>query len=128
MPVVSAVVLFVVQWCAVIYYVLALFGEQTSRDDYISAGIGCITTLPVFGAMIVCAWQYGSRRGLWLIGVLATLMTLFGHMLLSNDGSYRELDPSRAPGLADVFGMSTWINWVAFAVFARLVVRNHRRQ
>ena len=99
-----------------------LFGDIPSRDRYISAGMRCVTTLPFFAAMIWRAWQRGSRRGLWLIGGPAALMALSGLNLLATTGDSGDPHPSRTPGLADLFGESTRLNWSAFLVFVGFAV------
>jgi len=101
------------------------FGDTPSRDEYIEAGMTCVTTLPVFAAMIWCGWQRGSRRGLWLIGVPAAVMALSGLNLLATTGDSRDPHPSRAPGLSDLFSGGALLSWVAFAVFAGFAVGTH---
>ena len=105
-----------------------LFGDIPSRDRYISAAMRCLTTLPAFAAMIWCGWQGGSRRALWLIGGPAALMALSGFNLLATGSYSSDPHPDRVPGLADVFGGSTWINWVAFVPFVGWALATHLRR
>jgi hypothetical protein len=51
------------------------------------------------------------------IGVPAAVMALAGLNLLFTTGGSSHPQPTRAPGLADLFAGSTWLNWVAFVVF-----------
>jgi len=53
--------------------VASFFGAQASRDSYIEAGMTCVTTLPVFAAMVWCGRLRGSGHGLWLIGLPAAV-------------------------------------------------------
>jgi len=102
------------------------FGETAERDDYISSGMACVTTLPAFAAMIWCGWQRGSRGGLWLIGGQAVLMALLGlNWLSTSSGSSRDPAPDRAPSLGDLFGDLTWLSWGATVVFAGVAVATH---
>jgi hypothetical protein len=106
--------------------VAAFFGETAVRDDYIGSGMTCLTALPAFAAMIWFGWQYGSRSGLILIGVPASLMAYVGLQLLGTDsGSSRDPDPGRTADLTDLFGDLTWLNWCAVAVFSLGAMATH---
>jgi hypothetical protein len=102
-----------------------LFGDIPSRDRYISAGMRCLTTVPVFAAMIWCGWQRGPRRGLWVIGAPAALMALSGLKLLATTGDPGDPHPSRTPGLVDLFGESTRLSWGAFVVLVGCAVTTY---
>lgn len=101
------------------------FGDTPSRDEYISAGMTALTTLPVFAAMIWCGWQRGSRRGLWLIGGPSAVMALSGLNLVATTGDARDPHPTRTLGVGDLFAGGAPLNWLAFAVFAGLTVGTH---
>ena len=118
--VVFALLLFLYQGFVAAITTAPFFGDIPSRDQDIEAGMACVTTLPVFAAMIWCGWQRGSRRGLWLIGGLAAVMAFAALSPLGTTGDSGDPHPGRAPGLADLFGGSAPLNWVAFVVFAGL--------
>jgi hypothetical protein len=103
----------------------SFFGESASRDDYISAGMECLTTLPAFAGLIWCGWQRGCRVGLWLVAVPAMVMVLAGLNLLATTGGSRDPDPSRAPGPGDLFGVLTLFNWGATVVFVGAAAATH---
>jgi hypothetical protein len=105
------------------------FGETPQRDDYISAGMACLTTLPAFAAMIWCGWQHGSRHGLSLIWVSAALLSYEGlHLLAYDSGSSRDPNPHRTPDLTDLFVDVTWLNWGVVVVFGGCSVATHLRR
>ncbi|HEX7460574.1 MAG TPA: hypothetical protein VF317_00195 [Dermatophilaceae bacterium] len=105
--------------------VAPFFGDHPSRDSYIEAGMTCVTTLPVFAAMVWCGQQRGSRHGLWLIGVPAGLMAYSGLNLLLTTGGPNHPHPNLAPDVTDLFSGSTVFNWIAFVVFAVVAVTTH---
>jgi len=125
MLVVVAILLMLIQGFVAAITTAPFFGDTPSRDEYISAAMTCVTTLPVFAAMIWCGWQRGSRRGLWLIGVPAAVMALAGLNLLATTGDARDPNPSRTPGLADLFGGSATLNWIIAAVFVGVAMATH---
>jgi hypothetical protein len=125
MLVIVASVLMLIQGFGAGIEVASFFGDSPSRDNYISAGMACVTTLPVFAAMIWCGWQRGSRRGLWLIGGPAAVMTLAGLNLLATTGDSRDPHPSRTPGPEDLFRDWTLLNWWALVVFVGCAVATH---
>ena len=99
------------------------FGETPVRDDYISSGMACLTTLPAFAAMIWCGWQRGSRLGLCLIAGPAALMALLGlNWLATSSGSSRDPSPDRAPDPTDLFGDTTLLSWGAVVMFVGVAV------
>lgn len=104
----------------------AFFPDAPLRADYISAAMACLTTVPVFVAMIWCGWQRGSRLGLLLISGPAAVMTLVGLNLLDTPAvTPRGPEPRRALSLADLFGDLTLLNWAAVVVFAVVAVATH---
>ena len=103
----------------------AFFGVTPSRDDYISAGMACLTTLPVFAALIWCGWQRGSRAGLVLIAGPGAVMVVVGLHLLGMVGASKDPEPGRAPRLADLFGDLTLLNWGAVVVLVAIAATTH---
>ena len=99
MLVVFALLLFVGQGFLAGFQSSRLFGVLPSRDVFISSGMICLTTLPIFAAMIWWGWQLGSRYGLWLIGGLAALMAWSAFDMLMTTGNSREPHVGRVPGL-----------------------------
>jgi len=62
---------------------------------------------------------------LWLIAVPALVMVLAGVNLLATAGDSRDPNPDRAPGLADMFGDLTWLNWGTTVAFAAVAVATY---
>lgn len=122
MLVLVAAVLMLRQWFLAVIMTAPFFGDTPSRGNYILSAMACLTTLPAFAAMIWCGRQRGCQRGLWLIGGAALLMGWVGLNLLGTAGDARDPDPGRWPNLADLFGDSTWLSWVATVVFVAVAV------
>ncbi|MEO8518409.1 MAG: hypothetical protein ABI438_04460, partial [Dermatophilaceae bacterium] len=125
MLVISAFVLMLMSTFIAGIEVAPFFGDYPSRDSYIEAGMTCVTTLPVFAAMVWCGRQRGSRHGLWLIGVAAGLMAYSGLNLLLTTGGPNHPHPNLAPDVTDLFSGSTVFNWAAFVVFVAVAVATH---
>jgi len=110
--------------------VAPFFGDTPSRDNYISAAVACLTTLPAFASMIWWGVQRGSRLGLWLICAPAALMVVAGVNFLGTRGDSRDPNPTRSVSALDFFGQLTWLNWGTTVLFAGAAVVTHlvRRQ
>jgi len=96
------------------------------ENGYISAGLACLTTLPVFAALIWCGWQRGSRYGLLLIGGPAAVMAVVGFLALHTAaGTTVAPQARRLPNVADLFDDLTLVNWVVLLIFGGFAVATH---
>jgi hypothetical protein len=101
------------------------FGETAQRDDYISAGMACLTALPAFAAMLWCGLQRRSQALVVIWVPIAVMMFLGLNWLSTGSGSSRDPHPSRTPDLADLFGDLTFFNWSATALFVGWAMATH---
>lgn len=125
MLVTVALALMLVSGFAAAVQTTPFIGDTPSRDDYISARMACLASLPAFAGMIWFGWQRGSRVGLGLITVPAAVMVVVGLSLLATTGHSRDPDPTRVPSPMDLVGELTVVGWGATVVFLGGAVATH---
>ena len=123
-----AVLLMLIQGLGALFAGATFMGSRPTYDDYVSAAMACLTTLPAFAALIWWGWQRGSRLGIWLIAGPATVMLLVGLDLLATTRSSHGTFTTRSPNLGDLSSGGSLLNWWAVVVFVACAAATQLRR
>lgn len=110
----------------------SFFGDAPSRSQYLAAGATALTAVLPLAVLAVAGWSLGSRWGLAVIGLLASLSAVVGVATLGQPGDPIDPDPGRALAAGDFVTDLNVLNGLALVVALlvlalALVVRRRQR-